>query len=114
MGAPQMSIRQFWSDLPGRLAVAQPRLIYFQERDPLQAVKDIGRKRGPVWEAYLIEALKQSPSMHARAISGKGVNETLVEYARLIDRLADLWRFPMLRLPARPENCEVRTDALTK
>jgi len=40
--------------------------------------------------------------------------EMLVEYARLIDRLADLWRFPMLRLPARPENYEVRTDALTK
>ena len=115
LDASQMSIRQFWSDLQDRLAVAQPRLIYFQERDPLQAVKDIARKRGPAWEAYLIEALKQSPWMHARALSGiKGVNEMLVEYARLIDRLADLWRFPMLRLPARPENYEARTDALTK
>jgi hypothetical protein len=104
LDAPQVSIRQFWSDLQDRLAVAQPRLIYFQERDPLQSVKDIARKRGPAWEAYLIEALKRSPWMHARALSGiKGVDEMLVEYARLIDRLADLWRFPMLRLPARPE-----------
>lgn len=34
--------------------------------------------------------------------------------ADLIDQLADLWRFPMLKLPARPENYEARTDALTK
>src|SRR5712675_335823 len=58
-----------WSDLQDRLAVAQPRLIYFQERDPLQAVKDIARNRGPAREAYLIDALKQSPWMHARALS---------------------------------------------
>jgi hypothetical protein len=77
-------------------------------------VKDIARNRGPAREAYLIDALKQSPWMHARALSGiKGVNEMLVEYARLIDRLADLWRFPMLRLLARPENYEARTDART-
>jgi hypothetical protein len=64
---------------------------------------------------YFIEALKQSPWMKARALSGvKGVDQMLVEYADFIDQLVDLWRFPMLKLPARPENYEARTDALTK
>jgi hypothetical protein len=98
------SILQFWSDLQDRLAFVQPRLIYFQEDTPLQAMKDIARKRGPAWESYLIEALKQSRWMHARALSGaEGVYEMLVEYADLLNRLAGLWRFPVLTLPARPQ-----------
>jgi len=113
--APQTTILQFWSDLQDRLAIAQPRLIYFQENNPLQAMKDIARKRGPAWESYLIEALKQSPWIHARTLSGaEGVYEMLVEYANLIDRLAGSWRFPMLTLPARPENYGRRTDALIR
>jgi len=53
--------------------------------------------------------------MHARALSGaEGVYEMLVEYANLIDRLAGLWRFPMLTLPARPANYGRRTDALIR
>jgi hypothetical protein len=28
--------------------------------------------------------------------------------------LAGLWRFPMLKLPARPESYRARTDALTR
>ena len=115
LDAPRTTILQFWSDLQDRLAFVQPRLIYFQERNPLQAMKDIARKRGPAWESYLIEALEQSPWIHARALSGvEGVDQMLVEYADLIDRLVDLWRFPMLTLPARPENYEVRIDVLTK
>jgi hypothetical protein len=51
----------------------------------------------------------------ARALSGiEGADRMLVEYADLIDQLADLWRFPMLKLPARPESYEARTNALTK
>jgi hypothetical protein len=115
LDAPQTTILQFWSDLQDRLAIAQPRLIYFQENDSLQAMKDIARKRGPAWESYLIEALKQSPWMHARTLSdAEGVYEMLVEYANLIDRLAGSWRFPMLTLPARPENYGRRTDALIR
>jgi hypothetical protein len=115
LDAPQTTILQFWSDLQDRLAFAQPRLIYFQESDPLQAMKEIARMRGPTWQGYLIEALKQSPWMQARALSGaEGVDQLLVEYADLIDQLADLWRFPMLKLRARPENYDARTDALTK
>jgi hypothetical protein len=115
LDAPQTTILQFWSDLQDRLAFVQPRLIYFQESDPLQAIREIARMRGPTWESYLIETLKQSPWMQARALSGiEGADQMLVEYAELIDQLADLWRFPMLRLPARPENYEARTDALTK
>jgi len=115
LDAPQTTILQFWSDLQDRLALVQPRLIYLQESNPLQAMKEINRKRGPVWESYLIEALKQSPWMQARALSGvEGADQMLVEYADLIDQLADLWRFPMLTLPARPENYDARTDALTK
>ena len=71
--------------------------------------------RGPTWESYLIEALKQSPWMQARALSGvEGAYQMLVEYADLIDQLANLWRFPMLKLPARPENYGARIDAMTK
>jgi hypothetical protein len=115
LDAPQTSILQFWSDLQDRLAFVQPRLIYFQENTPLQAMKDIARKRGPAWESYLIEALKQSRWMHARALSSaEGVYEMLVAYADLINRLAGLWRFPVLTLPARPQNYEVRTDAMIK
>jgi hypothetical protein len=115
LDVPQTRVLQFWSDLQDRLAFVQPRLIYFQESNPLQAVKEIARMRGPAWESYFIEALKQSPWMKARALSGvKGVDQMLVEYADFIDQLVDLWRFPMLKLPARPENYEARTDALTK
>ena len=115
LDAPQTTILQFWSDLQDRLEFVQPRLIYFQENNPLQAVKDIARKRGSAWESYLIEALKRSPWMHARALSGaEDVYKMLVEYANLIDRLAGLWRFPMLTLPARPDNYRRRTDALIR
>jgi hypothetical protein len=115
LNAPQPTMLQFWSDLQDRLAFAQPRLIYFQERDPLQAMKEINRKRGPVWESYLIESFQRSPWMRARALSGvEGANRMFVAYADQIDRLADLWRFPILKLPARPENYQARTDALIK
>ena len=115
LDAPQTKISQFWSDLQDQLAMAQPRLIYFQECNPLQALKEINRKRGPTWESYLVEALEQSPWMRARALSGvEGADQMLVAYADLIDQLAELWRFPILKLPARPENYEARTDVLTK
>ncbi len=115
LDAPPTTILQFWSDLQDRLAFVQPRLIYFQESNPLQAIKEIAQMRGPTWESYLIETLKQSPWMQARALSGvEGADQMLVEYAGLVDQLADLWRFPMLKLPARRENYEARTDALTK
>jgi hypothetical protein len=115
LDAPQTTTLQFWADLQDRLAFAQPRLIYFQESDPLQAFKEINRMRGPAWESYLIEAFEQSPWMQARALSGaEGAGQMFVEYADLIDQLADLWRFPMLKLRARPENYEARTDTLTK
>ena len=115
LDAPQTTILQFWSDLQDRLAVVQPRLIYFQERNPLQALKEINRKRGPTWENYLLEALEQSLWMRARALSGvKDADQMVIAYADLIDQLAELWRFPILKLPARPENYEARTDVLTK
>jgi hypothetical protein len=54
----ETTILQFWSDLQDRLAFVQPRLIYFQESNPLQAMKEIFRMRGPTWESYLIEAFR--------------------------------------------------------
>jgi hypothetical protein len=115
LDAPQPAIVQFWSDLQDRLASARPRLIYFEERDPVPAVEGIARQRGSAWEAYLVEAVNQSPWMRARALSGtEGARQMLVEYARLSNRLADLWRFPILKLPARPENYEARTEALVR
>jgi len=115
LDAPQTTILQFWSDLQDRLALVQPRLIYFQESNPLQAMKAIFQMRGPTWESYLIEAFEQSPWMRTRALSGAaGADQMIVAYADLVDRLAGLWRFPMLKLPARPESYQARTDALTK
>jgi hypothetical protein len=115
LDAPETTILRFWSDLQDRFAFVQPRLIYFQESDPLQAFKHIVRMRGPTWAGYVIEAFNQSPWMRARGLSGvEGADRMLVAYADLIDRLADLWRFPRLKLSARPENYEARTDALTK
>jgi hypothetical protein len=115
LDATPTTISRFWSDLQDRLAFVRPRLIYFQETNPLQAVKEIARMRGQAWESYLIEALKQSPWMQRRALSGsKGAYQMLVEYAALIDQLAASWRFPMLKLAARPENYEVRTDTLIR
>jgi len=115
LDAPQATILQFWSDLQDRLALVQSRLIYFREPDPVQAVKDIARLRGPVWESYLIGAFQQSPWMRARALSGvEGAYRLLAEYADLVDRLAGLWRLPILTLPARPESYPARTDALIK
>jgi hypothetical protein len=114
LDAPQTAILQFWSDFQDRLALVQPRLICFQESNAL-ALKAIYRMRGPIWERYLIEAFEQTPWMRARGLSGvEGVDRLLVEYADLVDRLAGLWRFPMLKLPARPESYEARTDALTR
>ena len=115
LDAPQTAILQFWSDLQDRLALVQPRLIYFHESDPRQAFEEINRMRGPAWEKYLVEAFEQSPWMRRRALSGiEGANQMIVAYADLIDRLADCWRFPMLRLSARPENYRARTNALIK
>jgi hypothetical protein len=115
LDAPQTTILRFWSDLQDRLALVPPRLIYFQESNPLHALKQITRMRGPTWESYLIESFKQTPWMRARALSdAEGADRMFAAYAKLIDRLADLWRFPMLKLPARPENYEARTDALIK
>jgi hypothetical protein len=115
LDAPQTAILRFWSDLQDRLAFMPPRLIYFQESDALQAFKEINRIRGPTWESYLIEAFEQSPWMRARALSGvAGADRMIVAYADLVDRLAALWRFPMLKLPARPQSYHARTDALTR
>jgi hypothetical protein len=115
LNAPQTTILRFWSDFQDRLVLIQPRLIYFQESDPLQAFKQIFRARGPAWESYLVEAMTQTPRALARALSGvEGTDRMVLEYAGLVDQLADLWRFPILRLPARPESYEARTAALTK
>jgi hypothetical protein len=90
-------------------------LIYFEESNPLQAFKQIVAMRGTVWAGYLIEAVSQSPWMQARALSGaEGAERMIVAYADLVDRLAELWRFPMLKLAARPESYQARTDTLTK
>jgi hypothetical protein len=115
LDAPRAAILQFWSDLQDRLAFVQPRLVYLEESEPLQAVKGIARQRGPAWESYLVEALRQSPWAQARGLSGAdGVAQWIVEYADLVDRSARSWRFPLLTLPARPENYEPRTEALVK
>ncbi|UPK37375.1 hypothetical protein IVB18_08780 [Bradyrhizobium sp. 186] len=115
LDAPRMTILHFWSDLQERLGYVQARLIYFRENNPLEAISEIARKRDPTWKSYLIELTQRSPWMQSRALSGlEGVDQMLVEYANLVDQLVDLWRYPILKLSARPESYEQRTDALTK
>ena len=59
--------------------------------------------------------MTQTPWVQARALSGvEGGDRMVLAYAGLVDQLADLWRFAMLRLPARPESYEARTNQLTK
>jgi hypothetical protein len=115
LNAPETAILHFWSDLQDRLASMQPRLIYFRESDPLQAFGGIAQMRGPVWTSYLVEAFEKTPWMRARALSGvEGGGQMFVAYAELVEQLADLWRFPMLKLAARPESYQARTDTLTR
>jgi hypothetical protein len=115
INAPESTISRFWSDLQDRLFQVQPRMIFFGESDPLQAFMRTTQIRGPVWTRYLVEAFEKAPWMQARGLSGvEGGGQMFVAYAELLDRLADAWRFPILKLPARPENYEARTDALTK
>ena len=115
LNAAEPAISGFWSNLQDRLAAVQPRLIYFAESNPLQAFSRTTDIRGPVWTRYLVEAFEKAPWMRARGLSGvEGGGQMFVAYAELVDRLADAWRFPMLKLPARPENYQARTDALTK
>jgi hypothetical protein len=115
LNAPEPAISRFWSELQDHLASTHPRLIYFGESDPLQAFKQTTQLRGPVWTRYLVEAFEKAPWMRSRGLSGvDGGGEMFVAYAKLLDRLADAWRFPILRLPARPEDYRARTDALMK
>lgn len=115
LDAPRMTILSFWSDFQERLKYVRARLVCFQETDPLEAMSEIARKRDPTWKNYLIELTERSPWMQSRALSGlEGMDQMLVEYANLIDHLVNLWRYPSLKLSARPESYEQRTDALTK
>jgi hypothetical protein len=114
LDASEPAILQFWSDLQDRLTSVQPRLIYFGESDPQHAFTQTSQTRGAVWTSYLVEAFEKAPWMQARGLSGvEGAGRMFMAYADLVDRLAGLWRFPILKLPARPENYQARTDALT-
>ena len=113
LDAPETRIMKFWSDLQDRLEFAKPRLVYFQENDPRQALIDIIRKRGPSWESYMVEAFNRFPWTKARNLSGvEAMLEAFGEYSALIDRLAASWRYPLLTLTARPQSYQERTNAL--
>jgi len=113
LDAPEAMIMKFWSDLQDRLEFSEPRLLYFQENDPRQALKDIIRKRGPTWENYVVEAFSRYPWTRARNLSGSdALFAAIEEYSRLMDQLAASWRFPLLTLTARPLNYQQRTNAL--
>jgi hypothetical protein len=113
LDAPETMVMEFWSDLQDRLEFAKPRLLYFQEDDPRQALIDIIRKRGPAWENYVVEAFNRYPWTRARNLSGiEAMFEAIGEYSALIDRLAALWRFPLLTLTARPQSYQERTKTL--
>ena len=113
LDAPETMIMQFWSDLQDRLEVARPRLLYFRENDPRQALKDIIRKRGPTWENYMVEAFSRYPWTKARNLSGSEAVFTAIEqYSGLMDLLAASWRFALLTLAARPQDYQQRTNTL--
>ena len=113
LDAPETMIMKFWSDLQDRLEFTEPRLIYFHENDPRQALKDIIRKRGPTWEKYMVDAFGRYPWTKARGLSGSdALFAATEEYSKLLDQLAASWRFPLLTLTARPQNYQQRTNAL--
>jgi hypothetical protein len=113
LDAPEARVMKFWSDLQDRLEFAKPRLVYFQESDPRQALIDIIRKRGPSWESYIVEAFNRFPWTKARNLSGvEAMLEAFGEYSALIDRLAASWQYPLLTLTARPQSYQERTNTL--
>jgi hypothetical protein len=113
LDAPEVTVLKFWSELQHRLGSTQPRLVYFQENDPQQAFIEIIRARGPAWELYVMDAFNRYPWMKARCLFGVGgILEMIGQYSALSDRLVALWRFPVLRLAARPASYQERTDAL--
>jgi len=113
LDAPETMIMKFWSDLQDRLEFTEPRLLYFHENDPRQALKDIIRKRGPTWEKYMVDAFGRYPWTKARGLSGSdALFAATEEYSKLLDQLAASWRFPLLTLTARPQNYQQRTNAL--
>src|SRR5262249_36247731 len=94
LDATETSVLQFWSAYQDRLAAAEVALVYFTEADPRQALSDIMRARGPVWERYVIEACEQYPWMQGRGLCGRaGVLELIAHYQSLLDRLVASWRF---------------------
>src|SRR5262245_28123363 len=71
------------------------------------------RTRWPAWESYVVDAFNRYPWMKARGLAGiGGILEMIAQYSALMDRLLGSWRFPPLRLAARPQNYPERTDAL--
>jgi DNA polymerase III delta prime subunit len=113
LDAPEVTMLKFWSELQDRLDSTEPLLVYFQENDPKQAFIEIIRARGAAWELYVVDAFNRYPWMKARGLSGVGgILEMIGQYSALSDRLVALWRFPVLRLAARPESYKERTDAL--
>jgi hypothetical protein len=86
-----------WSELQDRLGSADPQSVYLQENDPQQALTDIIRVRGPVWERYVVDAFDRYPWMKARGLSGVGgMLEMIGQYSVLTDHLVALWRFAVL------------------
>src|SRR5262245_57085201 len=113
LDAPETTILEFWSELQDILASGEPQLVYFEESEPRQALTDIIRTRGPAWESYVVDAFNRYPWMKARGLAGiGGILEMIAQYSALMDRLVGSWRFPLLRLAARPQNYPERTDAL--
>jgi hypothetical protein len=113
LDAPEARVMKFWSDLQDRLEFGKPRLVYFQETDPRQALIDIIQKRGPSWESYIVEAFNRFPWAKARNLSGvEAMLEAFGEYSGLFDRLAASWRYPLLTLTARPQSYHERTNTL--
>jgi hypothetical protein len=113
LDAAEATVLRFWSELQNRLDPALPQLVYLQETDPRQALTDIFRSRGPAWESYVVDAFSRCPWMQARGLSGVGgVRDMFAQYSALADRLVGAWRFPLLRLAARPASYQDRTDAM--
>jgi hypothetical protein len=113
LDAAEVMVLKFWSELQDQLGSAELQLVYFQENDPQQALTDIMRARGPAWERYVVNAFNRYPWMKARGLSGvDGMLEMIGQYSALTDRLVALWRFPVLRLAARPASYQERTDAM--
>jgi len=86
LNPPETVIMNFWSDLQDLLGFAEPRLQYFHQNDPWQALKNIVRKARASLREIMVDAVSRYPWTKARDLSGSdALFAAIEEYSRSMD-----------------------------